>query len=176
MNLLFLEPIHIYVYIFLLLSHMNILDTYKNLKSKTFYPSRLKVLLNQSIMWRQNQQLLHFSGREMGCFAFIEPENLSLSLHWMDVCVKYSKLLTLFDILIIKKHKIRDVLAHSSYIYSPTFHPKSWIFSYPEKSTFHILFHYDLLQDIEYSSVLYSRTLLFIYFIYSNLYLLIPNS
>ena len=39
---------------------------------------------------------------------------------------------------------------------------------------FHILFHYGLLQDIEY--VLYSRTSLFIYFIYSNLYLLIPNS
>ena len=36
---------------------------------------------------------------------------------------------------------------------------------------FHILFHYGLLQDIEYSSLCYSRTLLFIDFIYSSLYL-----
>ena len=42
---------------------------------------------------------------------------------------------------------------------------------------FHILFHYGLSQDIEYSSlVLYSRTLLFINLIYNTLHLLIPNS
>ena len=38
-------------------------------------------------------------------------------------------------------------------------------------------FHYRLLQDIEYSfPVLYSRLLLFIYFIYKSVYLLTPNS
>ena len=37
---------------------------------------------------------------------------------------------------------------------------------------FQILFHYSLLQDIEYSSVLYSRSLLFTYFIYSRVYML----
>ena len=37
---------------------------------------------------------------------------------------------------------------------------------------FHILFHYSLLQDIDSSSL----TLLFICFIYSSVYLLIPNS
>ena len=42
---------------------------------------------------------------------------------------------------------------------------------------FHILFHYGLSQDIEYSSlVLYSRTLLYINLIYNTLHLLIPNS
>ena len=35
---------------------------------------------------------------------------------------------------------------------------------------FQILFHYRLLQDIEYSSCAISRLLLFIYFIYSSVY------
>ena len=39
---------------------------------------------------------------------------------------------------------------------------------------FCILFPYRLLQNIEYSS-LYSRSLLIICFIYSNVYMLIPN-
>ena len=42
---------------------------------------------------------------------------------------------------------------------------------------FQIFFHYRLLQDIEYSSTCYnSRSLLFICFIYSSVFLLIPNS
>ena len=41
---------------------------------------------------------------------------------------------------------------------------------------FQIIFHNGLLHDIEYTlSGLYSRALLFIYFIYSGIYLLIPN-
>ena len=41
---------------------------------------------------------------------------------------------------------------------------------------FHILFHYGLLQDIEYSSLCsYSRTLLFILSMYNSLHLLTPN-
>ena len=44
-------------------------------------------------------------------------------------------------------------------------------------SLFHILFHYCLLQDIEYSSLCYTvGPYCFICFIYSRLYLLIPNS
>ena len=39
---------------------------------------------------------------------------------------------------------------------------------------FHILFPYRLLQNIEYSS-LYSRSLLITCFIYSKVYMLIPN-
>ena len=39
-----------------------------------------------------------------------------------------------------------------------------------------MLFHYRLLKDIVYSSLLYSRSLLFIHPIYNNLHLLIPNS
>lgn len=65
---------------FLLLSHMDILDEYRNLKSKAFYSSRLKVLLNQSIMWSQDQKLVHFSGKELECCVFIDLGNLSLSL------------------------------------------------------------------------------------------------
>ena len=44
---------------------------------------------------------------------------------------------------------------------------------------FYILFHYGLLQDIEYSSLWYrnnSRTLLFIHSVYNSLHLLTPNS
>ena len=43
---------------------------------------------------------------------------------------------------------------------------------------FQILFHYRLLQDIEYSSLcyIYSRSLLFTYFIYSSVCMLIPKS
>ena len=42
---------------------------------------------------------------------------------------------------------------------------------------FQILFHYRLLQDSEYSSLCYySRSLLFICFLYGSGYLLIPNS
>ena len=42
---------------------------------------------------------------------------------------------------------------------------------------FHILFHYDLLQDIEYSSlVLYHRTLLFLHSSIIVWHLLIPDS
>ena len=42
---------------------------------------------------------------------------------------------------------------------------------------FHILFHYDLSQDIEYSSLCYTvRALLFIPPKYNSLHLLIPNS
>ena len=41
---------------------------------------------------------------------------------------------------------------------------------------FHILFHYGLSQDIEYNSLLYRRTLLFIYSLSNSLHLLIPNS
>ena len=40
---------------------------------------------------------------------------------------------------------------------------------------FQILFHYRLLQSIEFP-VLYSRSLLIIYFIYSSVYMLILNS
>ena len=65
---------------FLLLSHMDILVEYKNLKSKTFYSSRLKVLLNPSIMWSQDQKPVHLSGKEIECCVFIDPGNLSLSL------------------------------------------------------------------------------------------------
>ena len=38
-----------------------------------------------------------------------------------------------------------------------------------------ILFHYVLSQDIEYSSVLYSRILLLIYSVYNSLHLSVPN-
>ena len=42
---------------------------------------------------------------------------------------------------------------------------------------FQIPFYYRLLQDIEYSSLCYTvGPLLFIYFMYSSMYLLIPNS
>ena len=41
---------------------------------------------------------------------------------------------------------------------------------------FHVLSHYSLLQDIEYISLLYNRFLLCIYFTYSSVYLLFPNS
>ena len=41
---------------------------------------------------------------------------------------------------------------------------------------FQILISYGLLQDIEYSSLCYSRSLLCIYFIYKSVYLLISNS
>ena len=40
---------------------------------------------------------------------------------------------------------------------------------------FHIPFHYGLSQAIKYT-VLYSKTLLFIHYIYNSLHLLIPNS
>ena len=42
-------------------------------------------------------------------------------------------------------------------------------------TTFQILFHYRLLQDTEYRFLCY-RSSLFICFIYSSVYLLIPNS
>ena len=41
---------------------------------------------------------------------------------------------------------------------------------------FQILFSYRLLQNIEYSSLCYSMSLLFIYFIYSSVYMLISTS
>ena len=41
---------------------------------------------------------------------------------------------------------------------------------------FHILFHYGPSQNIEYSSLCYSRTLLLIHSIYNSLHLLISNS
>ena len=42
---------------------------------------------------------------------------------------------------------------------------------------FHTIFHYRLSQDIEYNFLcLCSKSLLFIYFMYSSVYLLIPNS
>ena len=40
---------------------------------------------------------------------------------------------------------------------------------------FQMLFHYRLSQDIEYCSVLYSMFLLFICYLYSDVYLLTPN-
>ena len=42
--------------------------------------------------------------------------------------------------------------------------------------SFFSLFHYGLSQDIEYNSVQYSKTLLFIHSIYKNLYLLTPTA
>ena len=43
---------------------------------------------------------------------------------------------------------------------------------------FHIIFHYGLSHDIEYSSLCYSRTLLFIHsvYCYTSLHQQIPNS
>ena len=41
---------------------------------------------------------------------------------------------------------------------------------------FHILFHYGLSQDIEYSSLCYTVGTLFIHSIYNSLHLLNPNS
>ena len=41
---------------------------------------------------------------------------------------------------------------------------------------FHIFFHYDLLQDIEYSSLCYTEGPCCLPVLYSGLYLLIPNS
>ena len=56
----------------------------------------------------------------------------------------------------------------------------SKVIGYTCMFSFHILFHYGLLQGIGvyYSirSILYSENFLFIYFIYNTFYLLIPNS
>ena len=41
---------------------------------------------------------------------------------------------------------------------------------------FQIPLYYRLLQNIKYSSLLNSKSLLFIYFVYSGVYLLIPYS
>ena len=41
---------------------------------------------------------------------------------------------------------------------------------------FQILFHYKLLQDIEYGALSYTIVLVFIFFIYSNVYLFVPSS
>ena len=49
-------------------------------------------------------------------------------------------------------------------------------FSYIYYILFHVLFHHGLSRDIEYSSLLCSRTLLSIHSIYNSSHLLIPNS
>ena len=41
---------------------------------------------------------------------------------------------------------------------------------------FQVLFPYRLVQNIKYSSLLYGRFLLAVYFIYSGVYVLIPNA
>ena len=49
--------------------------------------------------------------------------------------------------------------AYSSYIYIPTFHCRSLIsFVSRKEYLFWTVFHYDLLQNVEYCSVIYNRT------------------
>jgi len=67
-------------------------------------------------------------------------------------------------------------------IYNVNFYSIAMWFSYTHTHIythiyilFHILFHYGLSQAIKYTA-LYSKTLLFIHYIYNSLHLLIPNS
>ena len=90
----------------------------------------------------------------------------------------------LFLFLILHIHKFLSVFFFNWSIVDLQCCARFWCtekwFSYTYKYiySFSYSFHYGLLSDTEYNSLCYTldRILLFIYFIYSSMYLLIPNS